>query len=320
MSRLRPTGQWHPESGLVLVAVIWLLALLGGLVTAMSIFTTNTLSVIAVSGDRPRGDAAIEAGLTQAVARLLAAKEPAPGGGTVAAGDATVRFSWIGETARIDVNHAPAELLAGLFARLGAPTDAAAGYAGLIVALRGEPPVVKQADGTSHPPGYDPNEETPAGIAALTQAGRPKPGEADRHVPVVDMLQLDSIPGLPAGLMDRAAPYLTTFSGVPQIDPRWAAPLVIEALPGMTRERVRTVLDLRTRPNVDSAALDDALGTAKPQTTTKPVPATRINVRAVLADGFTAAAEIVIIHYPNDRTPYRVLSWDDEADLRHAPL
>lgn len=306
---------------MVMVAVIWLLALLGGLVTAMSLYATDTLSVIAVSGDRPRADAAIEAGLAQAVARLLATKDDAPpGAGTVTAGDATVRFSWVGETARIDVNRAPAELLAGLFTRLGAPADAAAGYAGLIVALRGEPAVARQADGTARPPGYDPNEETKAGIMALLESGRPKPGEADRHTPILDTLQLGSVPGLPADLMVRAGPYLTTFSGVPEIDPRWAAPLVIEALPGMTRERVRTVLDLRTRPGVDPAALDDALGTAKPQTTTKPVPTTRVTIRAVLADGFTAAAEIVIIHFPNDRTPYRVLSWDDEADLRHAPL
>lgn len=305
---------------MVLVAVIWLLALLGGLVTAMSIFATNTLSLMAVSGDRPRADAAIEAGLAQAVARLLAARDPAPGAGTVVAGDARVSFSWVGETARIDVNRASAALLAGLFARLGAPSDAAAGYAGVIVALRGEPAVPPSPDGTPRPPGYDPNEETRAGIAALAQGGRLQPGEADRHAPILDTLQLGSVPGLPPALMARAGPYLTTFSGVPAIDPRWAAPLVIEALPGMTRERVRTVLDLRARPDADPASLDDALGPAKPETTTKPVPATRIAVRAVLADGFTTAAEIVIIHFPDDRTPYRVLSWDDEADLRHAPL
>lgn len=310
----------HADDGLVLVAVIWLLALLGGLVTAMAIFATNTLSMIAVSGDRPRADAAIEAGLTQAVARLLSAREPAPGSGTLAVGDATVSFSTLGESARIDVNVASAELLAGLFARLGATSDAAAGYAGRIVALRGVPPVPKEAGGNAHPAGYDPNEETPASIAAITQVGRPKPGEADPHRPFADTLQLASLPGLPPALMARAAPYLTTYSGVAEIDPRWAAPVVIEALPGMTRERVRTLLELRGRPGVDPASLDDALGPAKGLTTTKPVLSTRIAVGAVLADGFTAAAEIVIICYPDDRTPYRVLSWDDEADLRHAPL
>lgn len=304
----------------MLVAVIWLLALLGGLVTAMSIFATNALSVIAVSGDGPRADAAIEAGLTQAVARLLSAKEPEPDHGTVVVGDATVAFSSVAESARIDVNVASAALLAGLFARLGASSDAATGYAGLIVALRGEPPVPKETDGKAHPAGYDANEETPASIAALAQAGRPKPGEADPHRPITDPLQLGSLPGLPPALMARAAPYLTTYSGIAEVDPRWAAPVIIEALPGMTRERVRTVLDLRARPGADPARLDDALGAAKALTTTKSVLSTRITVHAVLADGFTATAEIVIISYPDDRTPYRVLSWDDEADLRHAPL
>lgn len=112
--RRRPTPTRHADDGLVLVAVIWLLALLGGLVTAMSIFATNTLSMIAVAGDRPRADAAIQAGLTQAVARLLSAQEPAPGRGTLTVGDATISFSTVGESARIDVNVASAELLAGL--------------------------------------------------------------------------------------------------------------------------------------------------------------------------------------------------------------
>lgn len=309
------------DDGLVLVAVIWLLALLGGLVTAMSIFATNSLSMIAVSGDRPRADAAIEAGLTQAVARLTSTKEPVPGRGRISVGDASVSFSFLAESARIDVNVASAELLAGLFARLGAPSDAATGYAGVIVALRGEPAAPKDASGTAaHPPGDDPHEESPAAIRALTQAGRPEPGKADPHRPIGDTLQLASVPGLPPALMVRAAPYLTSYSGIAEIDPRWAAPLVIEALPGMTRERVRTLLDLRSRPGADAATLDDALGPAKALTTTKPVLSTRITLRAVLADGFTTAAEIVIIVYPDDRTPYRVLSWDDEADLRHAPL
>lgn len=308
------------EDGLVLVAVIWLLALLGGVVSAMSIFATNSLSMIAVAGDRPQADAAIEAGLTQAVARLSSTKEPAPGHGTFKVGDATVSFSFLAESARIDVNIASAELLAGLFARFGAPSDVATGYAGVIVALRGEPPVAKDADGKAHPAGYDPNEETPAAIAALTQAKKPSPGKADPHRPIADTLQLASVSGLPPALMARAAPFLTTYSGVAEIDPRWAAPLIIEALPGMTRERVRTLLDLRDRPNADAASLDDALGPAKALTTTKPVLATRVSVHTVLADGFTAAAEIVIIGYPDDRMPYRVLSWDDEADLRHAPL
>ena len=321
MSFRRP-GRTLPcaDDGLVLVAVIWLLALLGGLVTAMSIFATNTLSMIAVSGDRPRADAAIEAGLTQAVAHLLAANEPAPGRGTVTVGDATVTFSSLAETARIDVNVASAELLAGLFMRLGAASDAATGYAGLIVALRGEPPAPKETGANAHPAGFDANEETPASIAALARAGQPKPGEADPHRPIADTLQLASVPGLPSSLVARAAPYLTTYSGVAEIDPRWAAPVIIEALPGMTRERVRTVLDLRSRPGINPASLDDALAPAKALTTTKTVLSTRVSVRAVLADGFTAAAEIVIICYPEDRTPYRVLSWDDEADLRHAPL
>ncbi len=301
------------DDGLVLVAVIWLLTLLGGLTMAMSLFTTSALSTIDIYRDRPRTDAAIQAGLSQAVAAILLQNPPAPGAGRLSVGGAAVSFAWVGETARIDINWASPDLLAGLFTRLGASSDAAAAYAGIIVGQRGLSTEAPQP-ASSAQPGID-ADETPAAIEAAAHRLDPKP---DPHRPFVDVLQLGQIPGLSAEMMARAAPFLTTFSGHAEIDARLAAPEVLEALPGVTRERLRALLALRDS-GPDPAGLADALGDARPFTTTEPASATRINVRAMLPDGFKAAASIVIVHYAEDRQPYRVVSWDDEDAVRFSP-
>lgn len=305
------TGAGHRfgDEGMVLVALIWLLALLGGLTMAMSLFTTSALSTLDIGGDQARADAALKAGLNHAVARLLAQGRTV-GQEALAVGGARVSSTWVGETARIDINYAPPDLLSGLFARLGASADAAAAYASVIVGLRGLPPPVP-----GRPPGYDPDEETPAGIARAAHRLDPTP---DPHRPFVDVAQLAETPGLSPAVMTRAAPFLTTFSGIAEIDARLAAPEVLQSLPEMTRERLRSLDELRRR-GPDSAGFEEALGPAKAYTTDKPAPAVRITVRAVLADGFDAAAEIVIVAYSRDRQAYRVVSWDDEDAVRQSP-
>lgn len=295
------------DDGFVLVTVMWLLGLLGALASAMALYAVGSVGTLDVYARRVEANAALEGGLNRAVATMLGGRQLA-GQEDVTSGRTRVAASWTAETARIDVNYAPAPLLAGLFAGLGATANAAEGYADLIVGLRGLPPEQKRVPGSAYR-----MDETPAAIYAAAHRLDAKP---DPHRPFVDVAQLAEVAGLPPDLMARAAPFLTTYSGIATVDPRICAPEVVEALPDMTRERLRTVLAVRAA--AEGGELDDALGPSKPFTSSRGASSVRFRLRADLPGGVSMAAEIVVVPYPRDRVPFRIVSWDEDAPASDA--
>ena len=110
------------EAGFVLVAVLWILAALATLASIYSSYTVNTASASRVADDHVQAEASIRAGVEMAVFRQLALPEkarPARGDFDMRVGRTGVAVRFRSETARIDLNAAPADLLAGLFAAVG---------------------------------------------------------------------------------------------------------------------------------------------------------------------------------------------------------
>lgn len=127
------------EAGFVLVAVLWILAALATLASIYSSYTVNTADASRVADDRVQAEASIRAGVEMAAFRLLALpekKRPSRGGFDMRVGrtDVTVRFR--AETARIDLNAAPVELLAGLFTAVGVDSARAKTFAERVVGWR----------------------------------------------------------------------------------------------------------------------------------------------------------------------------------------
>ena len=113
-------------------------------------------------------------------------------------------------------------------------------------------------------------------------------------------------------------PFVTVYSGVAQIDPLIADPVVLAAMPGMTAERTKSVLSLRGRRGADATALSDVLGTAQAFAAKAPARTTRLRIAVRLRSGYAGVSEVVIVHYSDDLEPYRVLMWEDDIDLRGA--
>ena len=86
----------------------------------------NTATAIASHKDRLQGEALVTAGVELAAHRITATPQQPPSNGafTFRLGSASVAVRFLSETARIDLNAAPKELLIGLFASLGASRDA----------------------------------------------------------------------------------------------------------------------------------------------------------------------------------------------------
>ena len=101
---------------------------------------------------------------------------------------------------------------------------------------------------------------------------------------------------------------LTTVFGNDTVNPMTAPADVLAALPGMQRERVAAIINMR-QLSPDPTRLEQILGPVQKYLKVEPRQAVSIVLAAELADGYRAAARAVIIQLPNDSEPYRVLSW-----------
>jgi general secretion pathway protein K len=316
-----------PASGFILVAVLWIIAALAVLASIFSIYLANTavslslydstiqseelvlasleLTAYQVSTPQPAGPETTGPA-TRAdpnVSRPQTRNAPPPptrGDFSFRLGHADVAVSFISEAARIDLNFASPQLLASFFAVLGIPPQDAAQYAGRIAGWTRKPKATPANAATQD------NEE-----ALYRAAGR---SYSPRGGPLAHIDELSLIVGLPLGLIERARPFLTIYSGKPQIDVLDAAPEVLAAIPGITPDLLNALAEAR-RTGADPQSVARMLGALPLQGVVgiEGGGAYRVQVRIHYDSGRQDASEVVIMTGLTDR-PYRVLSWRDGFD------
>ena len=109
-------------------------------------------------------------------------------------------------------------------------------------------------------------------------------------------------------------PYVTVFSGLPQVNILDAPPILLSALPGMSAQQANAVLAERQSPGVDGQALLASLGGGQSAATIEVSRALRVSVGVQFDNGTRANAEMVILLGDDADEPYRVLSWRDDFD------
>jgi general secretion pathway protein K len=199
------------------------------------------------------------------------------------------------EAARIDLNSAPKELLAGLFAGLGAGYPDAEYYADRIIAWRSPRDPDKPDDEAS----------------AYRTAGLSYP---PRQAPFAHVGELGLVLGLPPFLVERAMPFVTVFSGRAEINVLDAAPEVVAAIPGMTPDRLYAVLSQRGTGPQNAQFIQNLLGSGQTGVTTDAGKAVRVTVRVDFDNRRRVGAEAVILLLDDASEPFRVLSWRDDFD------
>ena len=289
---LKPSG----ERGFVIVAVLWILAALSSLAMVFAAHLSASTRAIAVNETALQTEALVSASLELTAYQLSLADEsakPPHGAFHFRMDDASVEVAFTSEAARIDLNLAPKEMLAGLFTTLGAGKDAAIEYADRVVGWRTRPV-----------PGSANEEEARYNSA----------GYSPRQAPFTHVNELALVVGLPPALVERALPFVTVFNGSPDVDPAIAAPEVIEAIPDKSADRRNPFVDSSTslkgvRPQPSDSAKNDA-STAKS-------PCYRVETTIRFRNGRRAISEVVIAM--GDKVePYRVLSWQDDIAPRAA--
>ena len=286
------------DDGFIIVAVLWILAALATLAAIYAIYVSNMAVSLSVNDDRLQAEASISAALELTAYQLTALdKDSRPTQGTFAfrVGRANVAAEFRSETARIDLNKAPKELLVGLFASLGASYDNADYYADRVIGWR------TQGEGD------DRDKES----AAYRTAGL---SYGPRQGPFPNVGELSLVLGMPPALVERALPFVTVFSGQAGVNILDAQPQVLAALPGMTPDRLDAVLNQRAAAPRDSQSVLGLLGPDQSGATTQASAPTRVTVRVGLGDGRRIVGEAVIILLEDAAEPFRVLSWHDDFD------
>lgn len=289
------------SDGFIIVAVLWILAALATLVSVYAIYVTNSAIAVTASSDVIIADPLVSAGVELAAYQLLGQSDqtrPAIGQFTARVGAAQLTVAFQTEAARIDLNAAPKELLIGLLIGFGASPLDAGGYADRIIAWRTK--IAAQ------------NIDTDSENSFYLSAGL---GYTPRHAPFAHVSELWLVHGIPPVLVERMLPFVTVFSGKPQVDVIDAAPQVIAALPNMTPEIVQAIVAARDAGALDRKSLPNLLGGAGQGAAAADAGKSfRVGVRVAFDNRRRSAAEAVILLPDDGPVPYRVLSWRNAFD------
>jgi general secretion pathway protein K len=276
--------------GMVLVTVLWLMSLLSALAMAASVTFRGFAGVMAVERDQIRTEALLTAGLETA-AGIVQASNDSPLielETTAILGTGAVHARLNDEGGRIDIGKAKLEVLVSLFRFAGAPEEAAAKVAQLIVKQR-----------------------SLGGLTRPENGGRPSnevPQPSSSNQPFTDLAQLHSIPEIKPEWIAAIAPLTTAF-GDETVNPLTAPPSVIAALPGVDAQRLGEFLRARRSSPTDADRLGRVLGPAQQYVAVKPQRVASVDLTAELASGYAGTAHAVIVVLPQDSQPYRVLVW-----------
>jgi general secretion pathway protein K len=285
------------QRGFVIVAVLWILVALSSLAMIFSVYLSVSAHALAVGDTALQSEALVSAGLELTAYQLALAGERRPSHGSFhfRMDEADVNVSFLSEAARIDLNFASKDVLASLFAILGASKAVARDDADRIVGWRTRPV-----------PGAANDEGAFYAAAGLTYA--------PRQSLFVHANELALVAGLSPALVERALPFVTVFNGSPDVDAAIAAPEVFAALPNRNSNGQKDASGDKPGSLADGAANGGKPAPASDAATAKSL-CYRIETTISFNSGRRTSSEVVIA-LGDKVEPYRVLLWQDDVEPR----
>jgi general secretion pathway protein K len=273
----------EPRAGFALVAVLWTIALLTVLALGASLMFRGFAGVVAIGRDASKADALLSGGLEYAAA-IVRERGDRPLFATTRLfllGSGAVRVALSDDGGRININKAPAPVLASLFAAVGASGTEARMIAQAIVAWR-----VRN------------------GVNPLNTASA-----SGNDVQVfTDPRQLARVPGIRADYLTAIAPLATAF-GEDRVNGLTAPPAVLGAIPGLSGSTREALLAARQQGPQAIQRLVSSLGSGGNYLRWKGTPIARADLTVTLPDGYAKTARAVIVVLVHDDQPYRILAW-----------
>jgi general secretion pathway protein K len=218
--------------GLALISVLWVTTLLAVMAAGLT-SSTRTERILARNQlENAKAEALADAGVYRAVLGLL---DLDPETGWLADGrvyrielpDGVTQIAIEDEEAKVDLNTAPLELLAGLFRAVGIDEEQAAALADRVGDFR-------DPDDEALPLGAEDADYIRVGLA-----------RGAKDAPLIASRELLQVLGVTPELYDRVRRHVTVFSGSEGIDPLRASRTVLAAVPGMAPEMIDAFVGAR---------------------------------------------------------------------------
>ena len=296
----RATDVTDGRQGFALLLVIWTLALVA-LIAAGVAADSSSGSVIARNRvDIARARTLADSGVALAIAGVLDVNRSTRWAADGAVRDleldgGSVAVAVEDEGGKIDINHAPAALIAGLADELRVGSDVRAALVQGVTLRR----------------------------KAYLGSVRPPTGRVFRGADMFDVMrqpfddpsELLLLPGITAQSYRRIAPYLTVFSQSGTLNPATASREALLAVPGISVQEVEFYLARRGRgaDELHKVALSDVGPYVQPAE----VRAVTVVAKATTGAGATFIRQAVVLLEPEIETrPYRVVRWQQ---LEQAP-
>ncbi len=287
------SGSDRPASrGFIVVTVLWILAALATLAAVYAAYVNVTAFGMSEYDERLQAQELAAAGIELAVFQITAPPTEHPSHGRIdfRLGNRAVTAEFRAENGRVDLNFASKELLTRVFIASGANRDAAESYADRVIAWR-SPRNSGKAD-----------ED-----AALYRSGY-----APRAGPFQHIYEVALVKGIPPEMIDSALQNLTVYSGQSEINALSASPDVLATLPGLTPERVETLVAQRATASQD--IVNAQLGAAAQYVTFLAGKTDRVIVSVPIKANRRLVVEAVLLLPDSGPEPYRVLSWSERLE------
>lgn len=275
-------GGWRKrQQGIALVAVLWILALLGIIAAGLLRETRVETGLARNLVENAKAEMLADAGVQRAMLGLLDPNEETAWRADGATyefrlGDGMVRLSVQDEAGKIDLNYAPDELLFALFVGVGLGADEADSLVDAIAAFRGR---------------GDERRPAPAQDAEDIAAALPQDAA---HAPFGSVEDLLRISGLTRDIYELIAPNVTVYSGSAEVDPASAPAAVLQVLPEMTSEQREEILARRQNGTASMPS--------RPDTVT-------VSAEASTANGGAFIREVVLWRTGDATQPFQILAW-----------
>jgi type II secretory pathway component PulK len=285
------------SNGYVTLAVLLVVGLLAAIVSSLLAVSRPALGLARIGADEATAEALLQGGVATAGFLLFGAKEEPDKVDKLKVRVGTGNFSLrvVDEGARVDLNSADPQLLAGLFRAVGGNSLSPEAFSARVLDWRDED--------------EDMNEDG-AETSAYADAGL---GYGSSNLPFHSVDEARFILGLSPRDFERLKPYLTVFTGVAMVDPLSASETVLRAIPGAGARDVQQVIRARGKGQTreDLAAL---VPTISQFLLTQGSGVYRVRVDAQLINGFTDSAEAVITESARGGSEiYKTVAWSKLA-------
>lgn len=284
-----------PRRGSVLVSVLALGALLGVLAAIASTVVHAAFGSSRTFADNVRAEVAARAAVEQLIADTAGAEEIAAYS-TLRLGNVQVLARATDESARVDLNTAPRDLLAGVFRIVGVEEDEAQSFAARVIDWRDEDS--RQLEGGAERDAY-------------RGEGR---ADGPGNRPFAHVAELSRVLGIPVGVAAAAAPYFTVASRLNRLNPMLAEPILLLALPGVSSAKAQDFIKARDTLPLPFEKIVSRLGAVTRYVTEERGAASRIDIDVALGPGGQRHYEAIVARGDKEE-PYRIVSW--QAGIPH---